>query len=149
VIMFDRHLDRFFRDVLRFMKDRKGIGLAAPQVGVLKRIIVADIGGGPLKLVNPEIVGQHGPETMLEGCLSLPGVFVEIPRSTCIDVAAQGVRGHRVEFEATSLLARVLQHEIEHLSGKLICDYERADHPEVGAHRSLKELTEDIEARPE
>jgi len=109
--------------MLRFMKDRKGIGLAAPQVGVPQRIVVADIGDGPLRLVNPEIVGQGGSETAAEGCLSLPGVFVDVPRNTCIEVAARDARGHRVEFEAAGLLARVLQHEIDHLAGKLICDY--------------------------
>jgi len=149
VIIFDGHLDRFLRDMLRFMKDRKGIGLSAPQVGVLKRIIVADIGDGPLKLVNPEIVGQEGSETMSEGCLSLPGAFVEVSRSALVEVSGQDARGHRVEFEATGLLARVLQHEIEHLAGKLICYYERADHPEVGERHTLKERTQDIEARPE
>ena len=123
VIMFNQHLDRVLRDMLRFMKDRKGIGLAAPQVGVLQRIIVADTGDGPLRLVNPYIVGREGCDSLSEGCLSLPGIFVEVPRNTCIEVAGQGARGHRVEFEATGLLARVLQHEIDHLDGKLICDY--------------------------
>jgi len=123
VIMFDGHLDRFLRDMVRFMKERNGIGLAAPQVGVLKRVIVADVGDGPLGLINPEIVKQEGSATNLEGCLSFPGVVVEVPRNTCIEVAGQDVRGHRVEFEAIGLLARVLQHEIDHLDGKLICDY--------------------------
>ncbi len=121
--MFDAQLDRFLRDMLRFTKDRKGIGLAAPQVGVLKRIIVADIGDGPLKLVNPELVRQEGSEIMPEGCLSIPGVCVEVARSTLVEVSGQDARGHRVEFEATGLLARVLQHEIDHLNGRLICDY--------------------------
>jgi len=123
VIMFDGHLDRFFCDMLEFMKDRKGIGLAAPQVGVLERIIVADIGAGPLRLANPQIVAQESFDTRSEGCLSLPGVFVEVPRSALVEVSGKDARGHRVEFEATGLLARVLQHEIDHLDGRLICDY--------------------------
>jgi len=131
VIMFDGHLERFLYDMLRFMKDRKGIGLAAPQVGVLQRIIVADIYGGPLSLANPEIVTREGFDTMAEGCLSLPGVLVEVPRNTCIEVAGQDARGHHVEFEAKGLLARVLQHEIDHLDGRLISDYECADPPNV------------------
>jgi len=138
VIMFNGHLDRFLCDMLRFMKDRQGIGLAAPQVGVLQRIIVADIGDGPLKLVNPEIVTRDGSEIMEEGCLSLPSVFVEVPRSTWVQVTGQDVNGHRIEFEAIGLLARVLQHEIDHLIGKLICDYERADNPEVVERYRLK-----------
>ena len=133
VIMFVGDLGRFLRDMLKFMKGRQGIGLAAPQLGVLERIVVAGIGDGALKLVNPEIVGQAGAETMAEGCLSLPGTFVEVPRCAVVEVRGQDARGHCVEFEATGLLARVLQHEIDHLDGKLIRDYKSPDQPEAAA----------------
>lgn len=123
VTRFDGHLDRFVRDMIILMKEHNGIGLAAPQVGVLKCIIVADIGNGPLKLVNPDIFFQEGSETREEGCLSLPDVYIDVPRSTRLLVAARDSRGLPVEYEAAGLLARVLLHEIDHLRGKLILDY--------------------------
>lgn len=122
IILFDRKLHDLLENMLLLMKNHRGIGLAAPQIGVVRRIVVADIGQGPLKLVNPQIVTRAGDETMPEGCLSLPGSFPEIRRNTHIEVNARDVRGKPFRFEASGLLARILQHEIDHLDGKLICD---------------------------
>lgn len=124
VTTFDRSLKAFLRDMVSFMKKHNGVGLAAPQVGVSSRIIVADAGGGPLGLINPRIVGREGADNMEEGCLSLPGVFIDVERNFRIEVKGQNYSGREVEFEAEGLMARVLQHEIDHLSGRLICDYE-------------------------
>jgi len=128
IILFNRELDDLLEIMLLVMKNHRGIGLAAHQIGIARRIVVADIGQGPLKLVNPEIVTQAGDETMPEGCLSLPGSFAQIRRNTCIEVHARDSRGKPFRFEAVGLLARVLQHEIDHLNGKLICDYNPPDH---------------------
>lgn len=128
VILFDRELCDLLENMLGFMKAHRGIGLAAPQIGIARRIVVADTGQGPLKLVNPEIVTQAGGEIMPEGCLSLPGSFARIRRNTHVEVKARDFRGKPFRFEAVGLLARVLQHEIDHLNGKLICDYNPPDH---------------------
>ena len=123
MMMFGNIVQDFFDAMLRFMREHHGIGLAAPQVGVLQRVVVADTGQGPVCLANPEILDQVGSDTMVEGCLSLPGIAVEVERNTQMELRGQDHRGKKVEFEATGLLARVLQHEVDHLDGVLICDY--------------------------
>ena len=123
VIMFGAVLEDFFHMMLDFMWEERGIGLAAPQVGVAERLVVADTGEGPVCLANPEILDRAGSDTMDEGCLSLPGIVVEVERNAQIELRGQDHRGKKVEFEATGLLARVLQHEVNHLDGVLICDH--------------------------
>ena len=109
----------------RIMYDAPGIGLAAPQVGVLKRVIVYDLedDGRPIALCNPEIV-EFGEERDVdeEGCLSLPGISVPIERSVTVVCEALSLNGKRVRIDAEGLHARVLQHEIDHLDGVLIID---------------------------
>ncbi|MCP4649398.1 MAG: peptide deformylase [PVC group bacterium] len=112
-----------FENMLRIMHQEKGIGLAAPQVGILKQMLVIDIGQGPLRLVNPQILKKQGRSLMKEGCLSLPGVEVEVRRAKSIVVVAQDDWGKEVKIIADDLLARALQHEIDHLKGVLILDY--------------------------
>ncbi|MBA7581080.1 Peptide deformylase [subsurface metagenome] len=106
------------------MRKTKGVGLAAPQIGILRRLIVVDIGEGVLKLANPEIVESTGRDLMEEGCLSVPGESIEIARATKIVVKGLNAKGEAVIFNAEGLLARVIQHEIDHLNGKLIIDHE-------------------------
>ena len=105
------------------MRHYGGIGLAGPQVGILKRMIVADIGEGPVKLVNPEIILAEEKDSMRERCLSLPGVEVGIERSAGIRVQSLNEKGKEVKLNLKGLLARVIQHEVDHLNGKLIVDY--------------------------
>lgn len=109
--------------MLVLMREASGIGLAAPQVGVEESLIVVDIGTGAYKLINPRIVRRGGSQVTEEGCLSVPGVCLKVRRAMDIAVEAQGERGEPVKIDAEGLLACVLQHEIDHLKGKLIVDY--------------------------
>ena len=113
-------------DMLETMYAAPGIGLAATQVNQQKRVIVIDITeekNAPLRLVNPEIVWTSGTEEMDEGCLSVPGVFEKVSRAEKIKVKALGYDGNVFELETDGLLAVCIQHEIDHLEGKLFVDY--------------------------
>jgi peptide deformylase len=109
-------------NMAKLMYQNKGLGLAAPQVGILKRAIIADVGDGLVNLVNPKILWRQGKDTMSEGCLSIPGINLEIKRSKEVIVEGLTKKGEKVQLGAVGLLARVLQHEIEHLDGILIID---------------------------
>lgn len=109
--------------MLETMHAQKGIGLAAPQVGVNKRIFVADVGDGPVAFVNPKIVKRVGKAVMEEGCLSIPGVNVEVERSEQVFVEYADENGQKMQGVFNGLFARVVQHENDHLDGKLIVDY--------------------------
>jgi len=111
------------RNMLQTMYANKGVGLAANQVGVLKRIIVVDVGKGPQVFINPEILERKGgKEISEEGCLSVPGVFLKIKRWKEIKVKAQDERGKEFEVPAAGLLSYCLQQEIDHLNGISILD---------------------------
>ncbi len=105
------------------MYENHGIGLAAPQVGVIKRIIMADIGEGLLTLINPEIIEQEGRDKLEEGCLSLPGIQVQIDRNYTTLVRGVDKEGRARELELDGLMSRIIQHEIDHLNGVLIIDH--------------------------
>ncbi|MBN1546360.1 MAG: peptide deformylase [Syntrophaceae bacterium] len=124
VQLFNTVLRDFANDMLVFMEQYDGIGLAAPQVGILQRIVVANIGEGPICLINPEIVAGSGTENMVEGCLSLPGYAVDVYRNKSIEIQGKNLEGRKIFYKLDGLMARVLQHEIDHLNGTLICDYE-------------------------
>jgi len=104
------------------MRAAPGIGLAAPQVGELLRIIIADIGDGIHVLINPKIVKKSGHQTLIEGCLSLPGIEAPIERAGKVTVKALDLSGKQIVIEAEQLLATVFQHEVDHLDGKLFID---------------------------
>ena len=106
-------------DMLDTMYDANGVGLAAPQVGILKRLVVIDVGEGPLILINPEIVESDGEQTGEEGCLSVPGMAGQVTRPNHVIVKAQDLDLNPIQVEGEELLARALCHEIDHLSGKL------------------------------
>lgn len=113
-------------DMLETMYDAPGIGLAATQVNVHQRMIVIDVSeekNQPLYLVNPEIVALQGVEEMDEGCLSVPGVYEKVSRADKVKIKALGYDGQAFELEADELLAVCIQHEIDHLDGKLFVDY--------------------------
>ncbi|MBN1869783.1 MAG: peptide deformylase [Candidatus Omnitrophica bacterium] len=112
-----------FEKMLFTMRHFAGIGLAAPQIGISKRLIVADIGEGAIKLANPIILKSKGLDQMEEGCLSIPGVGVAVDRPDEVIVSGLNEKGRAIEVKTKGLMARVLQHEIDHLNGKLIIDY--------------------------
>ncbi len=101
----------------------RGVGLAAVQVGIDKQLAVIDVGEGLIKLVNPVILKREGLETQEEGCLSCPGLYVKIKRAKKVLVSYMDENGDIAELNASGLLARAAQHELDHLSGKLIIDY--------------------------
>jgi len=101
-----------------------GVGLAAPQIGISKQIIVLDVEGEFHILINPELVSVEGaPETLVEGCLSVPGPHAEVTRYERATVAGTTLNGERVEITGEGLLARAIQHEIDHLNGRLFLDH--------------------------
>ncbi len=106
-------------DMFDTLYESGGVGLAAPQVGVLKQIVVIDIGEGPLLLINPEIVETSGTQTGSEGCLSLPGKAGQVTRPNYVKVKALDVNMEPVEYEGEELLARAFCHELDHLDGKM------------------------------
>lgn len=122
----DDALRQLIDDMFETMYAAPGIGLAATQVNVDKRVIVIDISEGkdqPLCLINPEILARDGVEQMEEGCLSVPGVFELVERADHVTIRALDRDGKAFELEADGLLAVCIQHEIDHLDGKLFVDY--------------------------
>ena len=109
-------------DMLDTMYEAMGVGLAAPQVGILKRIVVIDVGEGPIVLINPEILETSGEQTGEEGCLSVPGKSGVVTRPDHVKVKALNEDMEEIELEGEGLLARAFCHEIDHLSGKLYVD---------------------------
>ena len=106
-------------DMLDTMYDAGGVGLAAPQVGILKRIVVIDVGEGPIVLINPEILETSGEQTGDEGCLSVPGMAGQVTRPNYVKVKALDVNMEEQIYEGEGLLARAFCHEIDHLDGKM------------------------------
>jgi peptide deformylase len=111
------------KDMFETMYAAEGIGLAAPQVGRTERVTVMDVAGAKYALINPEITARQGSIRGEEGCLSIPEVFGEVERATAVTVQALDEQGNEIVIEGTDLLARCLQHEIDHLHGKLFVDY--------------------------
>jgi peptide deformylase len=114
---------RLIDDMFETMYAARGIGLAATQVGRLERICVVDVDKARYALVNPEIVASHGEQTGEEGCLSIPEIYGDVTRAQHVVVRALDRDGKPIEIDATELLARCLQHEIDHLHGRLFIDY--------------------------
>lgn len=126
VAQVDDAIRQLVDDMLETMYDAPGIGLAAPQVNVSKRLIVIDISearDAPVCLINPVILEREGNEVMEEGCLSVPGIYDTVERAAAIRVQALGRDGQSYEMRADGLLAVCIQHEMDHLEGKLFVDY--------------------------
>jgi peptide deformylase len=122
----DDEVRELIDDLLETMYSAKGVGLAATQVNVHRRVIVADVSAeknAPLALVNPTIVRRDDVEVSEEGCLSVPGIYEEVSRAKRVAVRALDRDGNRVELELDGLLAVCVQHELDHLEGKLFVDY--------------------------
>jgi peptide deformylase len=126
VEQFDAALRQLVDDMVETMYDAQGIGLAATQVNVHRRLLVLDVSENqdtPRVYVNPEIVEREGSETCEEGCLSVPGIYAEVSRAEKITVAAQDAEGRAFREAVDGLQAICIQHEIDHLEGKLFVDY--------------------------
>ena len=113
---------RLVEDMFETMYESKGVGLAAPQVGVNLRLAIIDIGEDPLVLINPQILKHSGKETCDEGCLSFPGLTEKVERARKVVAEATDLDGSVYEIEADGLLARAIQHELDHLDGVLFID---------------------------
>lgn len=121
---FDHKLEVLLDDMYETMQDADGVGIAGPQVGMMRRLCVIDVGEGRLDLVNPEIIETSGTQDGVEGCLSFPGEYGMVERPNHVKVKAQNKNGEWYEVEGEELLARALCHEIDHLDG--ICFVKRA-----------------------
>lgn len=122
----DDRVRRLVADMAETMYEAPGIGLAATQVNVHKRIVVIDVSEDKSALmvfINPEIVSRDGEQTCEEGCLSVPGVFEKVTRAECVRVRALNEKGERFELDADGLLAVCIQHELDHLDGKVFVEY--------------------------
>jgi peptide deformylase len=141
---FDGSLSNLAEDMLATMREHEGVGLAANQVGRLKRILVAALEEDEFVLVNPVVEeAAETTEKELEGCLSIPSIQVEVERPTAITVSGQDASGSPLKIEASGLLARILQHEIDHLDGVLILD--RTDRESCKA--AMREMRERLLAQ--
>ncbi|MGI6559073.1 MAG: peptide deformylase [Limnochordia bacterium] len=138
-----KRLNKLAEDMEETMRAASGVGLAAPQVGVGIRLIVVDVGEGPIVIYNPEIIDRDGQDIDVEGCLSIPGVNAYVERSAWVKVAGIDAKGKPLVVEGDELLARALQHEIDHLDGILFIDKatsivvkeeEKADESRVPRH---------------
>ena len=114
---FDEKLGILLDDMYDTMKKANGVGLAAPQVGIIKRAVVIDIGEGRIELINPQIIDESGSQTGTEGCLSFPNVWGEVERPNYVKVKAFDRYGKEFELEGEELLARAICHECDHLDG--------------------------------
>lgn len=113
---------KLIKDMIETMYAADGAGLAAPQIGISKQIVVIDVGEGPICLVNPEIIEAEGEQIDVEGCLSIPGLRAYVKRSSRVVVNALNEKGRPIRVTGEGLLARALQHEIDHLNGILMTD---------------------------
>jgi peptide deformylase len=125
---FDDALGRLAEDMITTMQAAPGVGLAAPQVGRPLRLIVFDIGEGATALANPALYDEWGEQIAEEGCLSLPGLYYPVRRHEHVAAKGFDLDGHEVTIEGQELLARVLQHEVDHLEGVLFIDRLEAEH---------------------
>jgi len=126
VTAFDAALKQLSEDMLETMYEAPGIGLAATQVNVHRQLLVLDVSeekNQPMVLVNPKITAKEGTQVYQEGCLSVPGIFADVERADRIHVEAEDAEGNALSFDADGLLAVCIQHEMDHLAGKLFVDY--------------------------
>lgn len=123
VVAFDDSLGILLEDMKTTMIEKKGVGISAVQVGVLRRAIVIEVEQGKyLEIINPEIVKTRGRVSDTEGCLSIPGFYCDVPRPKYVKIIAQDRHGKYFEFEAEGYIARCVCHEIDHLNGVLFVD---------------------------
>ena len=128
ISIIDSSIQRLIDDMIETMQEASGVGLAAPQVGVSLRVIVLQMPGEqPMAIINPEVVERTGEQEVTEGCLSVPGYVGEIKRANQVTVKGKDHQGKRIKIKATGLMAEALEHEIDHLDGKLYIDHIKSD----------------------
>jgi peptide deformylase len=133
VTQFNRKLERFVEEMFETMYEEKGVGLAAPQVGVSARVLVINCeweekgSGGEIAMINPEITAHVGTEERNEGCLSFPGIYAKVDRHHVVKARYQDVKGAWHEIEAEGFLAQAIQHEIDHLEGRVFVELLKPD----------------------
>lgn len=122
VTSFDQKLSELIDDMAETMYKSEGVGIAGPQVGILRRVVFIDVGDGPVELVNPEIVSRKGTQREIEGCLSCPNQWGYVVRPKSVVVKAQDRKGNDVEYKCEGFFARCVCHELDHLEGRLFID---------------------------
>ena len=137
VKLFDRRMVGLLKDMAETMYAADGCGLAAPQVGILRRIVVIDVGDGLVELINPEIIASEGANVDAEGCLSIPGRRCTVERPNKVTVRAMDRKGREFEFTAEGFFARAVCHELDHLDGILYID------------RMIEDVTEEMQKKGE
>ena len=137
VKLFDRRMVGLLKDMAETMYAADGCGLAAPQVGILRRIVVIDVGDGLVELINPEIIASEGANVDAEGCLSIPGRRCTVERPDKVTVRAMDRKGREFEFTAEGFFARAVCHELDHLDGILYID------------RMIEDVTEELQKKGE
>ncbi len=147
VTEIDGRLARLAEDMVVTMYEAPGVGLAAPQVGVRKRMFVYDIGDGPQTILNPRIVESSGEWSFEEGCLSIPGMSWEVVRPKEVHLVGMDLDGNEVSIEADEILARCFQHEIDHLDGVLMLE-RLDDDTRKAAMRTIREQRLALDAAP-
>jgi peptide deformylase len=142
---FGRYLHELLDDLTETMRAAPGVGLAAPQIGVALQACVVEVEGQVHELVNPRIVRSTGEDDDLEGCLSLPGYVAYVTRKEKVWVAAQNRHGKKIKVAGVGLLSRALQHELDHLEGKLYIDYLKSMDELILVSKLAEEQETDVE----
>lgn len=137
VKVFDRRMVGLLKDMAETMYAADGCGLAAPQVGILRRMVVIDVGDGLVELINPEIIASEGSNIDAEGCLSIPGRRCTVERPDKVTVRAMDRKGREIEFTAEGFFARAVCHELDHLDGILYVD------------KMIEDVTEEMQKKGE
>lgn len=140
-VEFDDEIKELIQRMYEIMAESNGLGLAAPQIGISKRVFTYDVGDGQHAIVNGRITGSSGEEISPEGCLSIPGLQGDVPRAERVTITGLDENGNKVTLKAEGLLARVFQHETDHLDGKMFID--RADPDTLEAVPIIDEEAED------
>jgi len=137
----DKRICTLIDDMFETMYEAEGVGLAASQVGILRRVVVIDCGDGPVEMINPEILLTEGEQGCMEGCLSFPGKSGYVVRPAHVKARAQNRKGEWVEYDAEGMFARAIMHETDHLDGRVYLDL--VTEPPEGYSEEEDEETED------